>query len=470
MGYMFYGCKSLTSLILPNFRSLSVTNTSYMFSGCSSLDKLELSNFDSRYIKYMNYMFADCAYLKELYLYNWNTKRVKTMDYLFSGCASITHLNISSFDTPELTSMRGMFYSCFSLKNIDLSSLNFVNVKNMEYMFYKAFSISSINFNKKDNYLNTISVENMKYMFAYCPNLEYLDLSFWSTPNLNDISFMFKDCTKLTSVNLSNFLLNNVITMEKMFENCLNLIYFNLYMSDDHKVKYLNNMFNQTPPNMVFCIKQDKAKKIYEELMKTKKECAYLYCERDYLNSRKKIKIDPNNPNEYICNTYCKDITEDKYYDYSFYCLLDCPNTTFKDDTQEFVNDNACRPLNEKRDCKLEDYILNNSDFCIIENKFNNTIEGKTSLIEQISKQIKEFTQIKSIVLENGIVNLTLYNETYRFMKFSNKNKIDNISFIDFQDCETALKKSRSDYDVNKELILLRIEYLLLNTKFSLKI
>ena len=27
MGYMFYECKSLTSLILPNFRRLSVTNT-----------------------------------------------------------------------------------------------------------------------------------------------------------------------------------------------------------------------------------------------------------------------------------------------------------------------------------------------------------------------------------------------------------------------------------------------------------
>ena len=53
-------------------------------------------------------------------------------------------------------------------------------------------------------------------------------------------------------------------------------------------------------------------------------------------------------------------------------------------------------------------------------------------------------------------------------MKFSNKNKIDNISFIDFQDCETALKKSRSDYDVNKELILLRIEYT--NEQFKIPI
>ena len=466
MGYMFYGCKSLTSLILPNFRSLSVTNTSYMFSGCSSLDKIDLSNFDSKSIIYMDYMFADCAYLKELYLYNWNTRKVITMDYLFSGCSSLTHLNISSFNTPELISMRGMFYSCFSLKNIDLSSLNFIKVKSMEYMFYKDFSISSINFDKKVNYTSTVSVENMKYMFAYCSNLEYLDLSFWNTPYIKDISFMFKDCTKLTSVNLSNFILNNVFTMEKMFENCLNIIYINLNKSSDHDVKYLNNIFDNTPPNMVFCINQNIAIQIYQELITIKKECVNWDCGPNYLNSRKKIMIDPNDPTKYKCYNYCKEIKEDQYFDYSFFCLQECPNTTFKDDTCEFVNDNACRPLKEKRDCTLEDYILNNSDFCIIEHQFNNTIEGKLELIKKISLKIGEFNTIKSIVRENGIFNFSLYNITFRFMTFSNKKKIDNISFIDFQDCESSLNKYQINDDL--DLILLRIEYI--NEKFKIPI
>ena len=213
-------------------------------------------------------------------------------------------------------------------------------------MFYKDFSISSINFDKKVNYTSTVSVENMKYMFAYCSNLEYLDLSFWNTPYIKDISFMFKDCTKLTSVNLSNFILNNVFTMEKMFENCLNIIYINLNKSSDHDVKYLNNIFDNTPPNMVFCINQNIA----------------IQSGPNYLNSRKKIMIDPNDPTKYKCYNYCKEIKEDQYFDYSFFCLQECPNTTFKDDTCEFVNDNACRPLKEKRDCTLEDYILNNSD------------------------------------------------------------------------------------------------------------
>ena len=462
MGYMFYGCKSLTSLILPNIRNLSVANTSHMFTGCSSLEKIDLSNFDSHLVQYMDYMFADCAYLKELYLYNWNTSLVETMDYLFSGCSSLSHLDISSFDkTPQLRTMRGMFYSCFSLQNMDLSNFNTTIVKYMDYMFYKAFSIRTIKFLKEtDSYFNTFSVETMRYMFAYCRSLEYLDLSIWNTSNVYDMSFMFKDCSTITSVNLSNFELNSIITMEKMFENCLNHIYVNLNISDDQKVRNLDNIFDKTPPNMVFCIKQEKYIQIYELLKESKKECVSWVCDKDYLNSRKKLIIDSNDNTKYKCVDFCKDIKDDKYFDYKFSCYKECPNITFPDESNEFEEDNTCRPLAEKRDCSLQDYILNISDYCSIEDKYNNTDEEKIKLIEEISNQIGFFDIIIPMTLEKGIVNFSLYNETYRFLAFSNKKKIDNISFIDFQDCEAALKKKYTHINANDELILFRIEYI----------
>ena len=50
---------------------------------------------------------------------------------------------------------------------------------------------------------------------------------------------------------------------------------------------------------------------------------------------------------------------------------------------------------------------------------------------------------------------------------------IDNISFIDFQDCENELKKYQNSKNINDELILFNIsminlKFLLLNIKFSI--
>ena len=87
-------------------------------------------------------------------------------------------------------------------------------------------------------------------------------------------------------------------------------------------------------------------------------------------------------------------------------------------------------------------------------------MKTKEQLIDLISKQIGQFDILIPMVLENGIVNLSLYDETYRFIAFSSKKNIDNISSIDFQDCETALKKYSNGVDANDELILLKIEYI----------
>ena len=82
--------------------------------------------------------------------------------------------------------------------------------------------------------------------------------------------------------------------------------------------------------------------------------------------------------------------------------------------------------------CTLEDYKI----------KFNNTNENKVVLINKIKEEIKFFDIIiPLLVKKKQIITYKVFNETYQFSEFSNKIKIDNLTFIDFQDCEYLLKK-----------------------------
>ena len=460
MGFMFYGCKSLTSLILPNFKKLSVTNTSHMFAGCSSLEKIDLSNFDSSSIEYMDYMFADCSYLKEISFYNWHTPKVKTMDYLFSGCSSLRDLDISSFITPQLTTVKGMFYSCTSLKYIDLSNLNTSLVINMDYMFYKAFSLTSIEFYKnlntsKYSYFKTSSVENMKYMFAYCSSLENLNLSFFDTSKVSDMSFMFKNCYSITSVNLSSFEINKVITMERMFENCTHISYINLINSNDKNVQNLNKIFYGTPLNMVFCIYENSVNKITSLLTKYKGDCYNISCALNPEEFRKKIF---RNENITKCVETCSSIDK---YNYLYQCYDQCPpNITFYNKKPNEI-ERVCDTLDKKPpECTFQNIIMNISN-CTFEDykiKFNNTNENKKQLINAMKEEFKDFTIIRPLALKKEIIIYKVFNETYQFSEFSNKIKIDNVTFIDFQDCENIIKKSEN-LEPEESLLLFKIEY-----------
>ena len=464
MSLMFYSCKSLTSLILPDFRKLSVTNTSYMFAGCSSMAQIDLSNFDSSSIEYMDYMFADCAFLKEIKLYNWNTRNVKTMDYLFSGCSSLPYIDISSFNTPKLKTVRGMFYSCSSLTSLDLSNLNTTIVENMDYMFYKAYSLTSINFFKRLNqngnsYFNASYVENMRYMFAYCSNLRNVDLAYLDTSNLRDMSFMFKNCSNITWINLSNFDTSKVTSMEKMFENCFKLIYINLINAEDSRVINSDKILEGTPLNKVICINKNKATKIFEavELNDNNKKCYNISCYPNYEDYRKKIILENNNAR---CVDACR---KENKYDYLYYCYNECPsNITFFDE-EDNKKDNLCKSIALKPpDCSLQ-YIIMNLNNCTIygyKNQYNNTDEDKEKFIDELKDEIKYFDIIIPLTLKKEIISYELYNESYHFLTFSNKERIYNGTFIDFQDCENSLKKSKG-MDANKELILFKIEYII---------
>ena len=57
MGYMFYGCSSLTNINLSNFNTNNVIDMSGLFGGCSSLKNINLSNFNTNKVTDMRAMF-----------------------------------------------------------------------------------------------------------------------------------------------------------------------------------------------------------------------------------------------------------------------------------------------------------------------------------------------------------------------------------------------------------------------------
>ena len=59
MGYMFYGCSSLTNINLSNFNTNNVIDMSGLFGGCSSLKDINLSNFNTNKVTDMRAM---CKY------------------------------------------------------------------------------------------------------------------------------------------------------------------------------------------------------------------------------------------------------------------------------------------------------------------------------------------------------------------------------------------------------------------------
>ena len=121
MSYMFWNCRNLSSLDIPNFNTAKVTDMLSMFYLCQKLTELNLSNFKTEKVKNMSNMFSYCNMLEKLNLSNFNTTKVEDMSYMFNMCQKLTELNLSNFNTANVTNMSSMFYGCSTLQTIYVS-------------------------------------------------------------------------------------------------------------------------------------------------------------------------------------------------------------------------------------------------------------------------------------------------------------------------------------------------------------
>lgn len=113
-AYLFSGCESLTSIVLPTGDGTAVSAGTYLFDGCVNLTSVTFPQ--SGWTKLVSYMFRDCTSLESIAIPDTVTT---SATYAFDGCTSLERVTLSQ----SMTSISGyMFRNCVSLKSINLTS------------------------------------------------------------------------------------------------------------------------------------------------------------------------------------------------------------------------------------------------------------------------------------------------------------------------------------------------------------
>lgn len=130
-------------------------------------------------------------------------------------------------DTSNITDMHGLFSNIFAvdyekingldnIETLDLSTWSTENVNDMHEMFAEMTNLKKIILKSFD----TSKVKTFNAMFYSCKNIESIDLSNFSTENVKDFTDLFCDCVKLKNVDITNFSFNKATKMAEMFFNC----------------------------------------------------------------------------------------------------------------------------------------------------------------------------------------------------------------------------------------------------------
>ena len=113
-AYLFSGCESLTSIVLPTGDGTAVSAGTYLFDGCVNLTSVTFPQ--SGWTKLVSYMFRDCTSLESIAIPDTVTT---SATYAFDGCTSLERVTLSQ----SMTSIQSyMFRNCVSLKSINLTS------------------------------------------------------------------------------------------------------------------------------------------------------------------------------------------------------------------------------------------------------------------------------------------------------------------------------------------------------------
>lgn len=247
MQYMFDGCKSLASLDVSMFDTGNVLNMCNMFSGCSSLTELDLMNFSTSNVQTMDNMFAGNSSLVWIFADSkFSTASCTRGNGMFNGCVSLlgainydaskTDKNYANCSTGYFADKNKGRNTYVRLKNRVLTfyysyykqsgdyGLNsgtqvpgwngkpFTKVVfdksfkdqspwTCRWWFYKAYSLTSI---EGIENLDVSGTRNITSMFESCTKLKVLDLSNFSTPNLNIMNRVFYGCYSLTTIYVSD--------------------------------------------------------------------------------------------------------------------------------------------------------------------------------------------------------------------------------------------------------------------------
>ena len=121
---LFKNCINITHIDFSNFDFSSSINANYMFSGCSLLKEII---FPSKTIKLIGAsgMFYGCKSLSSLVVSNFDVSSVINFSYMFKNCESLTSLYLSNFNKDSSCPIKEMFANCKNLEYIDFGNKHY---------------------------------------------------------------------------------------------------------------------------------------------------------------------------------------------------------------------------------------------------------------------------------------------------------------------------------------------------------
>ena len=136
--------------------------------------------------------------------------------------------------------MAAMFADCKSLTNLDVTSFSTGNVENMSGMFASCSSLENLDM----THFDTGNVKDMASMFNGCSALTSLDLSHFNTAKVTSMLQMFSDCSNLAFLDLGSLQTGAVVSLNEMFKNCSNLKV--IYCDNDWNTSNVNDYVNKS--------------------------------------------------------------------------------------------------------------------------------------------------------------------------------------------------------------------------------
>ena len=245
-AYWFYDLINVRSFSgWENFNTDNATNMEYMFYGCRSITSLDLKNFNTSNVANMNYMFSDCPSLKSIHVSsNWTTSAVTSSENMFKNCTSLKGGSGTTYDETKTdytyakidggTSSPGYLSNParepYAVINGNTLTFYYDNARTEDaYVFHSNGmqpwgwnqSITKVVFNPSFAEYTPTTCSNLFYGLINLSQIEGLE--YLNTSEVTDMSSMFNCCFKITSLDLSNFDTRKVTNMREMFDVCLNL-------------------------------------------------------------------------------------------------------------------------------------------------------------------------------------------------------------------------------------------------------
>ena len=177
----------------------------------------------------MSYMFFDCKSLTSLDLSVLTTYNVKSFTHMLAGCESLTSLDFH-IDASQASDLSYLFYGAKNLEFINMTNFRTTTDLNMEYMFCNCHSLTSIDFGS-----NNYEVNSIAYAFHGCSNLNEIDFTNFDVRDVTDMRSLFYGCKALTSLNLRTFRTTKCLLFDDMFAEC-NDMNVSIYRANNAKL------------------------------------------------------------------------------------------------------------------------------------------------------------------------------------------------------------------------------------------